>query len=859
MLTKIILGTIFTISCNNLNSKNFCAFKIPIEKVNFKLTNGNDNVAEQLITFESKVPLKPLSMVKELSDGKSFKFSFEVNPKKINKNTVKIPLNGNFKLTVKKGIKFSVIDNDGTDGNAIIEIPENAVNYFLGVPDKDDDKKVPSLGKITVEDKLYYIKQEIKQLTKKERKAIFEKEKKENEHKKESENKKDSDDKKFDTNDSKDDKNDKNEKDHYNNGTWYTGEKEDGTWYNVGKRALNVPSEWKTENGNNYVLNLTNEGLSNFILRGYKTSNANDFEYPDGVNLIGVKGGIVSLTGVGKIEIPEGALDKDIFISITQEKEAPEIIYGASHKSYLGDIYKLKGKPEYDFTSSVVKLEPFGLELKKDAIFYLETNKARLGNNHPSLINWRNSDDKIFWDFQSTTNGRNIELKYWTDNMPTYVKSFKYYSKTMSSDVLPDAGYNATLVEVPISNNFQVQKFNTKGTEYVAIFKITYSNKDFHTLNPFGGDINEVKDKFAEAYNHFSPLNKLKESDFKNFNSKTEGWVEVNIRNSSLNIDGISITKAEGERGSRIDLDPYGGTGDTIQHEVWHVFQNAKNTQKKVASVPLWVTESSAQHMASRSAKKNSRSTGNYLTRLNLGLDNLKNSNMLNINPPEEEYQKNYSNVGFFTFLGHIKTTEEIFKESNSNFDPVKTPKDTYIVDIFDNLHLNKYHQYAFHAYLGDRFDIEQASRISIDQTFLNATNNKKTLPSFTLKNNSTKYYNFYTNDTKNRPKTLGLEIKSSCGSSLKARVLFFDSSDNPIVLPLYLDENNPNNISSEHENSFVDKIALNLEFSKIYPFLNFGSNFKNAVLVVSNSDGTLGNGTDCKFDISYCLYCFPA
>ncbi|MEK7432575.1 MAG: hypothetical protein AABZ74_05535 [Cyanobacteriota bacterium] len=846
ILTSLLSG-LLVISCsntanvNNTNEK----FKIPIEKVNFKLSE-NTPIQPKMLTFESKVPIKSLKMVKELPDGKSFKFSFEVNPKKINKNTVKIPLNGNFKLTVKKGIKFSVIDNDGTDGNAIIEIPENAVNYFLGVPDKDDDKKVPSLGKITVEDKLYYIKQEIKQLTKKERKAIFEKEKKENEHKKESENKKDSDDKKFDTNDSKDDKNDKNEKDHYNNGTWYTGEKEDGTWYNVGKRALNVPSEWKTENGNNYVLNLTNEGLSNFILRGYKTSNANDFEYPDGVNLIGVKGGIVSLTGVGKIEIPEGALDKDTFISMTQEKEAPEM---------LGYVTKERID---DYISPVVKIEPMGLKLNKQAVIYLETDTKRLGKNQAALIEWRTQkySEKFqsFLYYSGDLNDNTKKIKY---DSSALLSEFTLVFKVIGTHINPDDSWVIFGDEDPFKIQANPQDPNQEIVTKDAIISYNQNKTSFSSASI-------IEERVSNSYKYYTDFLKVTKPKITSLSGKLIISIKADFTKDA-------ITEINGAFSPTITIKD---TEPSIEHEVWHAFQigfvGAGRYLYLIGIQSLdgynpfptdlgfgekrWLIESSAEHMGARVFKKyynskyNNYTETHYQDVLGASLTNLELSLPLDLYDNKTD-PFGYQKVSYMTYITN--------KETNvNNIDCNSENCDKFMTKIIDDLSLNNFHNYAFHSYMGDRFDIYKSGKINGTRIYLNATNNKKTLPSFTLKNNSTKYYNFYTNDNKNRSNSLGLEIKSSCGSSLKARVLFFDNLDKPIVLPQYLNDDNPNLIDSSVFSLFTDKIALNLDFNKKYPFINFGTDFRNAVLVVSNSDGTSGNGTNCDFDVTYCLYC---
>lgn len=82
---------------------------------------------------------------------------------------------------------------------------------------------------------------------------------------------------------------------------------------------------------------------------------------------VGPAGGTISLTGVGSLEIPPGALNVDTVITMSVPLTTPS------------------PPPGYTITSPVAHFEPSGLTFNVPAILKLDVNQSIIGQNHPSL------------------------------------------------------------------------------------------------------------------------------------------------------------------------------------------------------------------------------------------------------------------------------------------------------------------------------------------------------------------------------------------------------------------------------------------------------------------------------------------
>lgn len=358
--------------------------KNPSEKICIA-TNTNQIVEPPILTFESKVVNQPLQKVFKLPEGDGIELSFITKPEKDDKKKIKIPLNGKFQLVFEKASsvskkkeddddkKATIIDNDATDGTATIQLPESIMEGFIKVQNEETN-----VSKLTVEDKLYYSKTDLTELKPNEKKEDKEK------------------------------------------------------CYRLGSKIFPVPDDFHSDDGSKYILRFENTGTKTFAMKWYKS---NKVDYPIGTaEITPEKGGVVELQGVGRLEIPVGAVDKPTIISMKQELTAPEIFVS-------GNGFYSNNR---DYLSSVVKLEPFGLKLNKPAKIHLETDKARLGNNSYKVIDWYESQDKLLWQEIMDTLVDNFfdDPNNLKDDFMVTLNELGYVSKQIEKFMKPDSNYN---------------------------------------------------------------------------------------------------------------------------------------------------------------------------------------------------------------------------------------------------------------------------------------------------------------------------------------------------------------------------------------------------------------------------------
>jgi len=314
------------------------------------------------------------------------------------RDSIKIPANGNFNLIIQSGSTFQIIDNDANDGIAIIQIPQGFSEGFATVTRDANGKQT---GNINIKDELYYVNQDLKEL-------------------------------------------EPSNKGGANN---LTGD----YWYQLRKRAFPLTSNWSNPNGVNHVFKFTNNGIKQILFRWYNT---NSVDYHIGVNEIGVNGGVIELPNVGKLEIPQGALNQNTIISLRQELTSYEVL----------DL--ITEKRVYDYISPVAKIEPLGLELNQTAKIYLESDLQRLGNNTPSVISCFFSEDKKNWLKQlNYLDDSNI-----TVTSPVMLDKFGFISKQIFTFIKPSDDYKMYISQnmfsvkssfppPPLSSPFHIKYF----------------------------------------------------------------------------------------------------------------------------------------------------------------------------------------------------------------------------------------------------------------------------------------------------------------------------------------------------------------------------------------------------------------
>lgn len=855
-LKKISIGlftSIFIPSCSvtQENVSNESNYKIPIVKADFKISDSNTNNLEQLLNFESKVPLKKLEQTDDLPESRFFKILFRTEVKgKLGIKSIKVPKNGIFKINIMKGNKFKITDNDATDGVASIEVPENAVESYIKIlnPHRNDNNT-----KITLSDELYYVKQEMKY------ESVKIKNKKREEEK---------------------DDYDKDER--YENDRDYCEDREgkERIWYKIGKKPLNIPEDWKSPDGTKYVLNFKNQGVKDMSMRFYKS---NTYEYPDGIGKVGVKGGSVSLTGVGKIEIPQGALNIDTTIVLRQELSGyrPEII--GTHYSFF-----------LDFLSPIMKVEPFGLKLNKPADFYTETDKARLGNNNPWLIlEGRTSINKKNWRYENINPAIVPKLKDWKDDYPFKIDTFSYFAKFMRATIKPDSGATQFIPD----ESFNIQSNNTNNIVLKFLSRDTLEKDEKLSIT----------NRLNSAYVYYNQLTELDPKS--KWNDKKNGIINViPIYMNNLGVGfGGQTSYEEGKSSIEINLDDDKGRFGE-EHEMWHVFQYANNTEEEMNKY-IWIRESSAMYMGAKTfneyGKKltdSKKDKDQYIVRLD------KSIVLLNEKKPISSIKKrldlpikygsgkgnelknsnNYNRTNFFTFLSHPNTKSELTEDKKSELYP-NLGTDKYQIDVIINRAkiIKHYQDYAVHSYIRDRFfDSDYEPKEYISPENLDELNSKiqKSKKDFDLYNNSSRYFKIKVkSDEYTKNPTLGIKIvapkEGNCGKNTKASVVFLDEIENPdtgsntkipIKLPQYLDlEDAKINLNTEKisesriKKNEVDKDGIvKLKSDRLYPFIGVNKDFTTAIVVVSNSDETIYESetedeSTCSYTIESCLYCF--
>lgn len=349
------------------------------QPVRMTVMPGSDQ--PEMLTFPSMVTPQKLEPVKEAFEAdKSYQIHFSTLPHK-NSNKpqhIQVPPQGPLQLTLKPGPGFALIDANGIDGQATVQFPADVYQGDLRLGDPASSSQPLSLK---YEDPLYFV-------------------------------------------------------DHIFGGADLKPNANHG--WNLGSRILPVPADWHSDHGQNLVLKLSNQGLSDFTMRWVRTP-GKQVAFPPGIKEIGPEGGTVELPGVAKLEVPTAAIEKKTLVKLSQIKRVPS----------RGTVCYLNGDecdPGMDFASAVVKVEPFQLNLKAEAKLYIPTNKQRLGINHPSTISYLASEnlEPDSWDFDPYIgfdySNKVNDINQLTDDGPFIIKGFFYFSKQIPSNIKPESG-----------------------------------------------------------------------------------------------------------------------------------------------------------------------------------------------------------------------------------------------------------------------------------------------------------------------------------------------------------------------------------------------------------------------------------
>lgn len=452
---------------------------------------------------------------------------------------------------------------------------------------------------------------------------------------------------------------------------------EPGTdWAHLPQRPLPVPASWHSPDGQRYVLRFSNQGLAQTQLRLYARSQAPS--YPVGMAEIGPAGGTLSLPGVGKIELPPGALSEPTVIVMRQITQ---------HVERLG--YDPRRKPPYyrieDFISPIVQLEPQGLALNQPGRIWLQTDLARLGNNDPAVIRWSYQDQShaefgnIWWDHLESDARLNTPLAEWTADMPADLTKLVKAAKMISSGIKPDSHYGVTdspglsdevLQQLDQATDFESQALNfaiqALGVHETRVFRISYPKRDGLTVPGFGQAAyseEEIKNwgwSMDLAYVIFLKLTSTVLHPLWD-----DGLIPVEI-GSHILYPAVQPNFAN-RPGAQVFFPA--PTGGAIAHENWHLFQLSEMNAAKFSQIAphdRWLLESTAVHMGAYAALKSQQFSfpaiyNNlvkddyfpYVQRLNESQRLMASSLLYRPYIGDSNVPNAYNNVGFFSFLSH--------------------------------------------------------------------------------------------------------------------------------------------------------------------------------------------------------------
>lgn len=423
---------------------------------------------------------------------------------------------------------------------------------------------------------------------------------------------------------------------------------------------------------------------------------------------IGAEGGVIDIQGVGHLSIPAGAIEKPTLVKVSQELEAEEVV-DLVHKEY--------GKIE-DFASPIIKIEPLGLELKKPATIYLDTDKERLGNNSPLVISWMFSKDKKFWENIGYIDN-DMEVSQYKENTPSIITTFGFLSKQIPFDINSNDGFLTYKSKDTTTFNTKASNPDCSKTFTDAIENITYdceytSKKGNFLIHYKKGlssnDLLEIEDRAESSYKYYANYTEKKIDPTYNFMGNK---IKLNIITRDTSLYPSSIGASFVDSTLKIRVNKKGG----IEHELWHTFQYKKyiltldttgiavikiNTSKYIGlSNNKWKWESSAEYIGARAYKRyqikhpNADKDMESYYRANL-VDSIHYFNLTfpyttiagDSSPTE------YFGVAFLTYLANLKKSEkEIFK--------------FMLIDLFDNDNFMKYfHEYALEIFLQKIFNL---------------------------------------------------------------------------------------------------------------------------------------------------------
>lgn len=634
-------------------------------------TKSDTSDAPEIVNFPNLVTSQRLTAIEQLATGKHFtlRFSTTSNEDPVHPQHIQVPLRGTYKLTVQPGNVFAIKDADGTDGAASVTLPQATYNAYLKL---NGSRSVDQVRSLRIQDNLYYLKDELVRTKKgpggftvqgnKEPKlaklqitamcsndpnnyrvwkitnpntidiafrwsieqtaqsAVGTAPPGESYLETDTEGGKNTIKlfvgvKQQDSQVSKPD-------------VCLPGQEadwEESKWWSMGTRSLPVPVDWKSDNGTNQVFDLTNQGVTDFVIRWVKTP-GQPASFPPGIKEIGPEGGTVDLMGVAKLEILPNSLPTKSTIILRQNLSAPlNIGYKDSGKLYIKDFY----------AGPVVSVFPEGLTFNKPAKLKITNFPGMLINactdglkwvmKDPSPLQtnwvWLNLNEQVIQTEQ--VGPADQETGNFSNDCD---KSFDSYLLNISKTGIFSKLINQFYAPLSHEQEFAVdENFSIKSNSSPQFNIIKHTNgkfilffRDIDFPLPAGSSLFMYDTHYPELRRLADYFNSVLDVYTQKFSSKTNyilppspwfhprkdlldrKYIQVLLdQTDSLNTDAVD----QGQIQFIIPLDfktnkDAGMKG--INHEVWHSFQHAKTSLKdfdvfkKSSNPSKWLNESAA-------------------------------------------------------------------------------------------------------------------------------------------------------------------------------------------------------------------------------------------------------------------------
>ncbi len=211
----------------------------------------------------------------------------------------------------------------------------------------------------------------------------------------------------------------------------------DQHFLNLGLRTLPIPKTWKNSSGSDLRVAFRSRNVSSFKLLILREESKLPLP-PPGIKEIGPDGGTLELPGVGRVEIPEGALDRKVTVRLSQKTVFLKVIASVSA------FERIPAYTYHDYVSAIMKIEPMGQRLKKTALVYLDIDKQRVGANSPGVVDWVVFNEYTPLNEIVTSAYAKLPKKH---SEPLKITSFSYVTRVIDEMYGPDDSYEVDRVE----------------------------------------------------------------------------------------------------------------------------------------------------------------------------------------------------------------------------------------------------------------------------------------------------------------------------------------------------------------------------------------------------------------------------